>query len=185
MRMLLQKMDQHKTSSKFWIPITSISSVVFVFLVWWIYFKEPASSESLPWVSSLPFLNCLLNTTVSILLVLGFRSIKRGHRQKHIAFMISAGLCSAVFLVSYLTYHHFQGDTKFLGVGFIRVLYFAILISHVLLSMIQVPLILGTFYLAFKKNWATHKKVARITFPIWLYVSVTGVIIFIFLNYLN
>jgi len=183
--MLCPKMEQDKTSSNFWIPIVTVSVVILTFLVWWIYFKAPAGSDSYPWVSFLPYLNCILNATVSVLLILGVKSIREGLKQKHMTFMISAGICSALFLVSYLTYHHFQGDTKFLGTGVVRVVYLGILISHVLLSMIQVPLILGTFYLAFTKKWATHKKVARITFPIWLYVSVTGVIIFIFLKTFN
>jgi putative membrane protein len=185
MLMPCPKMDQDKTSSNFWIPIVTISTIVFTFLVWWIYFKEPTPADSFYWVPFLPFLNCILNATVSVLLVLGVLSIKKGMKKRHITFMLSAGVCSGLFLISYLTYHHFQGDTKFLGTGAIRVLYLSILISHVLLSMVQVPLILGTFYLAFTKKWVTHKKVARITFPIWLYVSVTGVIIFIFLKAFN
>ncbi len=176
------KNPQDKTS--FWIPIISLSVIILSFLVWWIYFKTP-SAGTYSWVTYLPFLNCSLNATVSVLLILGVRSIKAGLKQRHIAFMISAGICSACFLVSYLTYHHFQGDTKFLGTGPIRITYLFILISHIILSMVQVPLILGTFYLAFSKKWALHKKVARITFPIWLYVSITGVIIFIFLKALN
>ena len=178
-------MEADRTSKNFWIPIITLSVVIFSFLVWWIYFKETPKSGIPSWVPFLPFLNCSLNTCVSILLVFGVRSIRKGLKQRHIAFMISAGICSALFLVSYLTYHHFQGDTKFQGTGVIRGVYLSILISHVVLSMVQVPLILGTFFLAFKKKWATHKKVARVTYPIWLYVSVTGVIIFAFLKTFN
>lgn len=168
-----------------WPIISLISLIVFIFLVWWIYFKPAASSEGLVWVGFLPYLNSVLNSLTSILLLLGIAAIRKGEREKHQALMISAGVASALFLVSYLTYHHFQGDTKFQGTGLIRYIYFAILISHVLLSMIQVPLILGTFFLAFTKNWEKHKKVAKFTFPIWLYVSITGVLVFIFLKAFN
>ena len=177
--------EQKKVSNFLWPIISLLSAIVFAFLVWWIYYKPAASSVGLEWVSFLPYLNCGLNTLTAILLVCGVLAIRAGKKQKHQAIMISAGIASAIFLVSYLTYHHFQGDTKFLGQGGVRYLYFGILISHVLLSMIQVPLILGTFYLAFTKNWGKHKKVAKITFPIWLYVSVTGVLVFVFLKTFN
>lgn len=179
-------MQDQKDSHKYLWPIISLLSlIVFVFLVWWIYFKPAANSEGLVWVSFLPYLNSGLNSLTAILLILGIRAIKSGKRELHKAIMISAGVASALFLVSYLTYHHFQGDTKFLGQGVVRYVYFFILISHVLLSMVQVPLILGTFFLAFTKKWEKHKRVARITFPIWLYVSVTGVLVFIFLKLFN
>lgn len=177
--------DQSKPNNFLWPIISFISLIVFAFLVWWIYFKPAASSEGLVWVSFLPYLNCTLNSLTAVLLVLGVKAIKAGKRELHQAIMISAGIASALFLVSYLTYHHFQGDTKFLGQGIVRYVYFGILISHVLLSMVQVPLILGTFFLAFTKKWEKHKRVARITFPIWLYVSVTGVLVFIFLKFFN
>lgn len=168
-----------------WGPILAISAVVFAFLVWWIYFKQAADSSEIGWVTYLPYVNCALNSLTAILLCWGVAQIKKGHKETHQRIMITAGVVSALFLISYLTYHHFQGDTKFTGQGFVRPVYFFILITHVVLSMVQVPLILGTFFLAFTKKWATHKKVARITFPIWLYVSVTGVLVFVFLKLFN
>lgn len=179
-------MDSQSNTPKYlWPSVAAISAVIFAFLVWWIYAKETASSEGLTWVASLPYLNSFLNSLTAILLCFGISAIRKGHKDLHRNIMISAGIVSALFLVSYLTYHHFQGDTKFMGTGIVRPIYFFILISHIILSMVQVPLILGTFYLAFTKKWATHKKVAKITFPIWLYVSVTGVLVFIFLKYLQ
>lgn len=168
-----------------WFSISGISLVIFAFLVWWIYGKETADSSGMAWVSALPYLNSGLNSLTAILLCFGVSAIRKGKKDLHRNIMITAGVVSALFLISYLTYHHFQGDTKFTGTGLIRPIYFAILISHVILSMVQVPLILGTFYLAFTKKWATHKKVAKFTFPIWLYVSVTGVLVFIFLKFLQ
>lgn len=174
--------NQNNSFKSLWVSISLISLSIFAFLVWWIYGKETADGSNYPWVSALPYINCALNSLTAILLCFGVSLIKKGNKTAHRNVMITAGVVSAIFLITYLTYHHFQGDTKFLGQGFVRYLYFFILISHIILSMVQVPLILGTFYLAFTKKWATHKKVARITFPIWLYVSITGVLVFIFLK---
>ncbi len=174
-----------KSERKSILTIILLSVVVFAFLVWWIYAKETGQTQNQGMVDFLPYLNSFLNALTSIFLVLGLRAIKGGNKELHKKIMLGAGSLSATFLISYLLYHHFHGDTKFLGTGVIKVSYFIILISHVLLSMVQVPLILFTFYLAFKEKWSLHKKVAKITFPIWLYVSITGVVIFIFLKFLN
>lgn len=181
----LKMENQNNSLKSLWLYISGISLVIFAFLVWWIYGRETADSSGLAWVSALPYLNSGLNSLTAILLCFGVAAIKKGNKILHRNIMITAGVVSALFLVSYLTYHHFQGDTKFMGTGLVRPVYFFILISHIILSMIQVPLILGTFYLAFTKKWATHKKVAKVTFPIWLYVSVTGVLVFIFLKFFN
>ncbi len=164
--------------------ILILSFLILSFLAWFIYIK-PAASTELYWVSSLPALNALLNTLSSIFLVAGFIFIKKKNVKAHVLSMSFATATSGLFLVSYLTYHHFQGDTKFIAEGPIRYIYFSILISHILLSIVQVPLIFITLWNAFTKRYEKHKFWARWTFPIWLYVSVTGVIIFLFLKYLN
>lgn len=161
-----------------------LSSIVFVFLIWLIYFKSAATTEA-SFVNYLPMLNAFFNFLTSVFLILGYIFIKNNRIDLHIKSMISATSTSALFLISYVLYHHYHGDSKFLGTGGIRYIYFFILISHIVLSAVQVPLILSTLYLAFTKNTQKHKKVARITFPIWLYVSVTGVLIFIFLRWFN
>jgi putative membrane protein len=97
-------------------------------------------------------------------------------------FMLSATAFSALFLVSYITYHYFHGDTKFPAHGWIRPVYFFILITHISLSMVALPLILGTLWWALRSEFRFHKKIARWTFPIWLYVSVTGVIVYFVLR---
>ncbi len=170
--------------SKIFGIISLFSFLIIGFLFWLIYFKT-ASAHSLNWVDSLPALNAFLNALTTILLVTGYRFIKKGEKEKHKILMLLATFSSALFLISYITYHHYHGDTKFIAIGIIRYLYFGILISHILLSIVQVPLILITLYLAFAKKFVRHRTFARITFPIWLYVSVTGVLIFIFLNWLN
>ena len=97
-------------------------------------------------------------------------------------FMICAFVSSGLFLISYIIYHHFHGDTQFLGVGAIRPIYFIILISHISLAIVALPMILITFFFALTGQFIVHKKVARITFPIWMYVSVTGVVVFLLLH---
>ena len=170
--------------SKTYLGIGLLSAAVFAFLFWLIYFKETATASG-DWVTYLPAVNASLNAITSILLVLGFQFIKNGQKEAHIKTMLAAVASSGLFLISYILYHHFHGDTKFLGEGSIRYVYFFILISHILLSMIQVPLIFTTLWFAFTKKYEKHKKFARWTFPIWLYVSVTGVLIYAFLKVFN
>lgn len=173
------------SEKKAFLIIGLLSSVVIIFLFWLIYFKAGSDYSGAGWVASLPALNAILNTLTAMLLVAGYIFIKNNNIINHKRSMIAATITSAFFLLSYITYHHFQGDTKFLAQGIIRPIYFFILITHILLSIVQVPLILSTLYLAAMKNYVKHKQVARITFPIWLYVSITGVLIFIILKWFN
>lgn len=129
-------------------------------------------------LSFMPAVNASLNATAATLLCLGFVAIRRKRPDLHRYLMTSAFAASALFLVGYIAYHYVHGDTKYPGTGTIRTVYLAILASHVLLSMAVVPLCLTTFYFAYKKAFQRHRRVARWTLPIWLYVSVTGVIIF-------
>jgi putative membrane protein len=96
--------------------------------------------------------------------------------------MVGALVASALFLVCYLVYHYVHGDTKFTGVGAIRTVYFVILVSHILLSAVAFPLALSTVWFASRARFGTHRRIARVTFPLWLYVSVTGVLIFFLLR---
>lgn len=176
---------ESKNDNNAFIVITFLSFAVLSFLIWLIYFKPGAQPEGGTWIDSLPVINAILNTLTSIFLINGFIYIKKNRIDLHKKAMLSATGTSALFLIGYITYHHFHGDTKFIATGFIRTFYFSILISHILLSAIQVPLILSTLYLAFTKNFIKHKKIAKITFPIWLYVSVTGVIVFAVLRWFN
>ena len=161
-----------------------VSASVLIFLAWLIYGKESASTHA-HWASWLPALNSLLNATTTILLICGYRAIKAKKTERHIKLMLSATLTSGLFLVSYILYHHYQGDTKFVAQGFVRPVYFTILISHIVLSIPLVPMVFTTLYHAFKKNHSKHKAIARKTFPIWMYVSVTGVLIYVFLKLFN
>jgi uncharacterized membrane protein YozB (DUF420 family) len=135
-------------------------------------------------VDNLPALNAVLNGTAGILLVIGYYYIRQGNMAAHKKVMISAFVVSSIFLVSYLIYHAHAGSTKFLGTGFIRPVYFSILISHIILAAAIVPMAIITMFRGLKERYDKHKRIARWTLPIWLYVSVTGVIIYVMLYHL-
>ncbi|HEV2292817.1 MAG TPA: DUF420 domain-containing protein [Tepidisphaeraceae bacterium] len=161
--------------------ILALSAAVFAFLVWLIYFK-PAAGYSSGVIGSLPALNASFNSLATVFLVAGFVAVRRRQYATHIKLMLGALLCSTLFLISYVIYHTFHGHTDFLGTGAVRPIYFFILITHIVLSALVVPLILTSLYLALAGRLATHRRVSRYTFPIWLYVSVTGVLIFLMLK---
>ena len=131
--------------------------------------------------TDLPLVNAVLNGTSTFCLLLGLWSIQQGDTERHKRFMVAALTVSVLFLVSYLTYHSLHGSTKFQGQGGVRTLYFAILISHTILAAVVAPLVIVTVRFAIRRQFERHKKWARVTFPIWLYVSVTGVLIYMML----
>ena len=135
-------------------------------------------------IDLLPTINALLNTTSAILLVTGHRLIQRGRRESHRKFMIAAFAVSSLFLVSYLTYHYYHGTTRFLGEGWIRPVYFTLLTSHTILAAAVVPLVIVSLRRGLKDEIVRHRAIARWTYPIWLYVSVTGVIVYVMLYHL-
>ena len=128
--------------------------------------------------------NAVLNALATVLLVAGWVFIARGQWKAHRAAMIAAFAVSAVFLVCYLTYHYLVGHVPFRGQGPVRTLYFAILISHIILAVFVPILALRMFFLAWKGRWDAHRRLGKITMPIWLYVSVTGVVIYAMLYHL-
>jgi len=129
----------------------------------------------------LPHVNACLNGTSAVLLCIGYASIRSGKVAAHRASQISALIVSTLFLASYLTYHYYHGTTRFPGTGFARPLYLTILTTHTILAVVIVPLIIITFYRAFRLDFVRHRKIARITLPLWLYVSITGVIVYLML----
>ena len=129
----------------------------------------------------LPILNSILNMLAALFLLGGFIMIKKGDRENHRRFMLTAFVISGLFLINYLIFHYQVGSVSFEGEGWIRPLYFTILISHIILAASVLPLALITLFRAFKKRFKHHKKIARWTWPIWMYVSVTGVIIYLFM----
>ncbi len=154
-----------------------VSSLIFLFLVWFIYSKSAISTSlDLSW---LPLLNSIFNGCSAISLGFGVNAILNQNKVAHKRWMISALSFSACFLVSYLIYHYFQGETMFMGQGLIRPIYFFILITHVVLTMFVLPLILMTVFYALTTQFQSHKKIARWTFPLWMYVSITGILIYV------
>lgn len=129
-------------------------------------------------LSELPAFNAQLNGASAVLLTAGYAFIRSGRVKAHRACMAAAFLLSATFLVSYLYYHAHVGHVRFLGTGPIRPLYFAILISHTSLAILSVPMILRTLYLAGSGRFLEHQRAARWTLPTWLYVSITGVLVY-------
>ncbi len=131
--------------------------------------------------SDLAGLNACLNAASGLLLVLGHRAIQRFEINRHRRLMIAAAVTSAVFLASYLTYHAKVGSVHFSGEGAIRAIYFTILITHTVLAAAVPPLALRTLYLGLRRRDEKHRRIARWTYPIWLYVSVTGVVVYVML----
>jgi putative membrane protein len=130
----------------------------------------------------LPPIYATINGLTAVLLVYAVYAIKNGKRELHEKLMKFAIACSVSFLVMYVAYHMTAEDTKFGGVGTIRYVYFFILITHILLSIIIIPLVLVTYVRALSQRFDKHKKLAKITFPIWLYVAVTGVIVYLMIS---
>lgn len=157
--------------------IVALSAGAIGFLFWLIYFKEglPRGSGE---VSRLPAVNASLNASSAFCLAVGLIFAKRRHMRAHGLMMASAFVFSTAFLVCYILYYWLHGNTVFTGQGLIRPIYFSILISHILLSIVALPLVLTTFYTSLTGQFTRHKQLARWTAPIWLYVSITGVAVF-------
>jgi uncharacterized membrane protein YozB (DUF420 family) len=128
----------------------------------------------------LPHLQAGLNLITISLIGMAYYQIRQQNRSAHRKLMITALSVSLLFMISYLTYHGAVGNVKFAGEGFIRPIYFSILISHVVLAAAIVPLVLITLTLALKGNFTAHRKVARWTFPLWIYVSISGIVVYLF-----
>lgn len=131
-----------------------------------------------------PTLNATLNAASAVFLLVAYRAIRRLEIERHRRWMLAAAATSAAFLISYLAYHARVGSVRFAGVGPARAVYFAILGSHTLLAIVVLPLVLRTLYLGLKRRDDKHRRIARWTFPVWLYVSVTGVVVYVMLYHL-
>jgi uncharacterized membrane protein YozB (DUF420 family) len=129
-------------------------------------------------VTDLPALNACLNATSAVLLATGYVLIRRGRRQAHKRVMLAALVSSALFLTSYLVYHAHVGSVRFRGEGPVRTVYFTILLTHTVLAVVIVPLVAMTLVPALRGRFDKHRRLARITLPLWAYVSVTGVVIY-------
>jgi uncharacterized membrane protein YozB (DUF420 family) len=167
------------------VSIIGVLSFAIVFLVGALLLgQEPGG----PWraeVAALPALNAALNATSAALLAIGWTAIRRRRIALHRACMLAACGVSTLFLMSYVTYHYAAGSRPFLGQGWMRWVYFPILISHIILAAAMVPFVLTTAYRALSGDYVRHVRIARLTLPVWLYVSVTGVIVYLLLYHLR
>jgi uncharacterized membrane protein YozB (DUF420 family) len=132
-------------------------------------------------ISDLPHLNVSLNALSAVLLTCGYIAIRRKHKTLHKRLMISAMISTAAFLASYLIYHFNIGSKPYTGTGMMRTAYFSVLISHVILAALNLPMVIVTAYRALTGQFEKHKRIARITLPVWWYVSITGVIVYLML----
>ncbi|GBC98279.1 hypothetical protein HRbin17_00781 [bacterium HR17] len=132
-------------------------------------------------IRDLPTVNAVLNATSAALLAVGYAFIRKGNIAAHRACMLGAVVASALFFASYTVYHAHAGTTKFAGTGWVRLVYFTVLISHTVLAAVIVPMVLVTLLRALRSDFQRHRALARWTLPLWLYVSVTGVLIYLML----
>lgn len=160
------------------IKVLAIAIPVVVALLFGIRTKIDLGS----WTKLLPHLNGLLNSLTGIMLVVGFVFIKNKNSRMHRVSMLTAFGFGSLFLVSYVLYHITNQSTAYGGVGFIKVVYYSLLISHVLLAGVVVPFVLYAVYYGISEQLDKHKKVVKWTLPIWLYVSVTGVIVYLMIS---
>lgn len=161
--------------------ILLLSAAAVLFLLWLIYVHH-APQQYATRLLFLPALNATFNGLSAIALTMGFTFILRKQIHYHRAAMMTAFVFSSLFLICYLINHALHGDMLFSGHGTARTVYLSILASHILLSIVALPIILITFYFSLSGRFAAHKRLARFTFPIWLYVSVTGVIVYAMLE---
>ena len=161
--------------------IIVVSGLAVSFLLWLVYAHHASPDFAGRWVF-LPALNALLNGLCAIALCVGLYFIKQHNQGAHRTSMLLAFAFSSAFLVSYIANHALHGDTIFPGHGAVRTLYLSILASHIILSIVALPMVLTTFFFSLSGRFSMHRKIARFTFPIWLYVSVTGVVVFVFLK---
>jgi putative membrane protein len=179
---LIVRMEQAEISPRPVVgAIVVVSGLAVSFLLWLLYVHHASADFAGRWMF-LPALNALLNGLCAIALCLGLYFIKHRNREAHRASMLLAFVFSSVFLISYIVNHALHGDTIFPGHGSVRALYLSILASHVILSMVALPMVLTTFFFSLTGRFAMHRRIARWTFPIWLYVSITGVVVFVFLK---
>ena len=176
--------DSRSTADRFARQVIAVASAVILLLVGYLLLGHRPQGGATPAVAALPLLNACLNATSAVLLVAGFLLIKRRLVAAHRACMVAALAVSTLFLVSYVTYHALAGSRPFGAHGWIRPVYFFVLLTHIVLAAAIVPLALTTVWRAWRADFVRHRRVARWTLPLWLYVSVTGVLVYWMLYHL-
>jgi putative membrane protein len=162
--------------------IYAVSLVICLAVAFLIYFPQTLSIAGGVNVSSLPTFNAFLNGSVAVLLAVGYVAVRQKRYKTHKTLMVAAFMLSSLFLVSYVVYHSQAPATKFGGEGAVRLLYFAILLTHIPLAALILPLALFTISRSWRGEFAKHKKIARWTLPLWLYVAVSGVVVYLMIS---
>lgn len=175
-------MDQSGIGSRPAVGAIIIASGLAVSFLLWLLYMHHASADFAGRWTFLPALDALLNGLCAIALCIGFYFIKHRNRKAHRASMLTAFAFSSAFLITYIVNHALHGDMLFPGHGLVRTVYLSILASHITFSIVALPMVLITFFFSLTGRFSMHRRIARWTFPIWLYVSVTGVVVFLFLR---
>ncbi len=163
--------------------VIAVSAAACAALLWLLYGREAGPRSDA--LGFLPAVNAGLNGCATVAIVFGYRAIRRKDHAVHRRWMLTAFAFSALFLVGYVVHHALHGDTRFVGEGAVRTVYLSVLASHVVLSVVALPMVLFTFYLSLTGRLEGHRRLARFTLPIWLYVSATGVLVFVMLETLS
>jgi putative membrane protein len=179
--MSIQTSDLKVKNDTVYLIIIGILSVVIPVVVAILFYMPEAGRLNLN-TKFLPLLNAFLNSATAVCLITGYIMIKKGKRRYHATAMITAFALSSIFLVSYVIYHGSNPSTSFGGTGFVKYFYYVILLSHIFLAAIVVPFVLLAIYFGITRQYIRHKKVTRYTFPVWLYVSITGVLVYLMIS---
>ncbi|SIT92818.1 DUF420 domain-containing protein [Pontibacter indicus] len=168
-------------NDKKFLVVIAILSITIPVVVAMLFFMPKEGSNAVD-VSFLPTLHAILNSMTACLLVVGYYNIRKGNIKVHRTAMASAFGLSAIFLVSYVTYHFLGERTIYGGDGYLKLFYYFILLTHIVLAVVIVPLVLLSVYFALSEQFTRHRRISRWTFPIWLYVAVTGVLVYIMIS---
>lgn len=185
--MMMVKANNNKVSVAesrlrlFTILIITVSIIIPLTVFLLLFTSKPTIEHNIN-LKILPAFHAILNGITAILLIIGYFLIRNGKVLAHKSFMLTAVLCSVLFLVSYVTYHSLSGSTEYGGEGFLKSIYYFVLISHIILAVVIVPLVLFTLFRALTHDFPRHKKIARWTLPIWLYVAITGVLVYLMIS---
>lgn len=177
----MQNQANNPNDTRYLILIAILSVVVPLLVAFLLFMPQTGKLGDLD-VSFLPRLHAVLNSLTAIALVVGYIQIKKNNRRNHRFAMTTAFVLSVFFLISYVTYHYQAAPTAFGGDGAIKAIYYFILITHIILAAVIVPLVLLSVYFALSEQYARHRKVSRWTFPLWLYVAVTGVVVYLMIS---
>jgi putative membrane protein len=174
------QVDPLRTPVRVVAAIIAVSAAASLFLCW-LVFVHPPSDLAGTHLAFLPAVNAALNGLSALALIVGYCHVRAMRINAHRASMFTAFIFSTAFLATYIVNHALHGDMRFHGHGFVRPAYFALLVSHIAFSVLALPLVLITFFLSLTGRFPAHRRIARVTFPIWLYVSATGVIVYLLL----